>query len=289
MFYYDFKITGLLLRVASPFPLANFFELDHYKLEYCPDDKPDALYSIKMLPRDWSVRGELIREERQTAVYEWQGEHHRYYFWSVHTKARYVLLTYRLDDLRRYTIYLQEDGLEDLLRQFRLSAFFALEQLLLHHSAFQLHSSVVEWRGMGILFSAPSGTGKSTQAELWRTLEGAQIINGDRAMIRKMREKYVVYGSPYAGTSGIYTNLSVPIRAIVILSQAAENRLERLELTAAFGKLYRESTIPSWDVSFVEKISELIIDLIGTVPVYHLACRPDAGAVEVLKQELINE
>lgn len=289
MFYYDFMITGLLLRVASPFPLANFFELDHYKLEYCPDDEPDALYSIKMLPEDWTTRGELVREERQTAVYEWQGEHHRYYFWSVRTKARYVLLTYRMDDLRNYTIYLQQDGLNELLQQFRLSAFFALEQLLLHHGAFQLHSSVIEWQGQGILFSAPSGTGKSTQAELWRTLEGAQIINGDRAMIRKVREKYVVYGSPYAGTSGIYTNLSVPVRAIVILSQAPENCLERLELTAAFGKLYRESTIPSWDVSFVEKISELIIDLISQVPVYHLACRPDAGAVEVLKQELTKE
>ena len=289
MYYYDFNMVGLLLRVASPFPLANLFELEHYKIEYCPDEQPEALYSIKMLPEDWTPRGKLIREERQTAVYEWHGEHHRYYFWSIYTKARYVLLAYKLDDLRNYTIYLQQDGLPELLRQFRLSAFFALERLLLHHGAFQLHSSVIAWRGMGILFSAPSGTGKSTQAELWRTLEGAQIINGDRAMIRQRQGEYEAYGSPYAGTSGIYTNLRVAVRAIVVLSQAPENRLERLEPSVAFGKLYREATVPSWDADFVEKISELIIDLIGQVPVYHLACRPDAGAVEVLKQELTKE
>ena len=285
MYNYDFSMVGLLLRVVSPFPLTEFFELSHYQTEYRSDVLPDAQYTLKLLPEDWSVRGELLRDEGQTAVYEWQGEHHRYYFWNIHTKARYVLLTYSLNDLQEYTIYIQREGLEELLKQFRLSAFLALEQLLLHHNAFQLHSSVIDWQGKGILFSAPSGTGKSTQAELWRRLEGAEIINGDRGMIR-LQDKFMVYGSPYAGTSGIYTNRSVPIRAIVILSQAPENRLARLSPSAAFGKLFQESTVPSWDPSSAEIFTELLINLVTQIPVYHLACRPDGGAVEILKQEL---
>lgn len=287
MHYYDFKLVGLLLRVVSPFQLTNFYELSHYRTDYRADLQPDAVYSIKLLPEDWVVQGELLCDECQTAVYEVNGQHHRYYFWSAKSREKFVLLTYHLDDLRQYTIYVQSTDVDDLLSKLRLSAFFALEKLMLHHHAFQLHSSVIQWNGQGILFSAPSGTGKSTQAELWRTLEDAQIINGDRGMIRLENGSYAVYGSPYAGTSGIYTNVSVPVRAIVVLSQAPENRLARLDALTAFNRIYRESTAPAWDADFVDQLSTLLIDLVERIPVYHLACRPDAGAVEILKQELL--
>lgn len=288
MYQYHFRLVDLRICIESPFELKEFHELSQYRTEHS-GETPDAVYTIRYLPEDWTVQGTLILNDRKSDIYEVDGEYHQYFYWSVHTDEKFVLLVSSRSNPEKHVIYVQRKHLESLLVNFRLTPFLAMEQLLLRHKAFQLHSSVIEWRGQGILFSAPSGTGKSTQAELWRTLEGAQVINGDKAMIRQQQGKYVAYGSPYAGTSGIYTDLSVPIRAIVVLSQAPENRLERLSPTAAFGKLYRESTVPAWDPDFVEKISELIIDLIGRVPVYHLACRPDAEAVEVLKNELTKE
>lgn len=286
MFYYDFEIAGLLLRVRSEFALREFHELSYYRVEHRPQRHPDAQYTIQALPEDWEICGLRILEDRQNAIYQWQGEEHRYYFWNIFSQERFILLRYRLDDPHDYTIYLQAEDLTRILPQFRLSALFSPERLLLHHSAFQLHASVISWNGNGILFTAPSGTGKSTQADLWKRLEGAQILNGDRAIIRNENDKFRVYGSPYAGSSGIYTNHSVPIRAIVALSQASENSLRPLTAVAAFNQLYRESTVRYWDPEFVDVFSNLLLSLIERVPIYHLACRPDAGAVAILKAEL---
>lgn len=285
MYYYDFSIAGLLLRVQSRYELTNFHELSAFRQEYRPEKSTDAQYLLRELPRDWTVRGERLLTERQSAIYQWQGQLHRYFYWSGR-EDRYVLLVQDENDPDRYTICIQEEDRKRLLEQFRLSAFFSMERLLLRHGALQLHASVIEWRGQGILFTAPSGTGKSTQAQLWQDAEDARIINGDRGIMRRMDGTYRVYGSPYAGTSEIYVNQSAPVGAVVVLSQGQENRLERLRPAEAFRKLYRETTVAAWDAGFVERVTELLTDLIGAVPVYHLSCRPDTGAVEVLKAEL---
>lgn len=287
MFYYDFDIAGLLLRVRSQFALTDFFELSHFISEYRPNRAPDAEYTLQLLPNDWKVRGERILADRQNAVYQWQGEEHRYYYWNIFSEERFILLRYKLDDPGNCSIYLQPEDLNRILPQFRLAAFLSPERLLLHFDAFLLHSSLIDWQGNGILFTAPSGTGKSTQAELWHQLEGAQILNGDRAIIRQLQDGFKAYGSPYAGSSGIFTKHSTPIRAVVVLSQAPENSLERLSPVDAFNQLYRQSTVLSWDPQFVDRISECLLDLIEMIPVYHLACRPDAGAVAALKAKLI--
>lgn len=285
MYQYYFHMVNLLLRVDAPFELHDLYELTDYRILETKD-APDAVYEIQYLPTDHTIQGDLISNEWRSALYDCGDCYHRYYFWNFHTEEKFILLSYRKDNPSRSTIYVQREHLAALLREFHLTPFLSLEQLLLEHDAFQLHASVIEWQGKGILFTAPSGTGKSTQAELWRQYEGARVINGDKAMIRKEGDSYTVYGSPYAGTSGIYTDLSVPVHAIVVLSQAPENRVERLNGAAAFRKLYRETTIPAWDGTFVEKISRILLNLMAHVSVYHLACRPDREAVEVLKNEL---
>lgn len=285
MFHYYFRMVDLLIRVHSPFELPDLYELTNYQTADTTQE-PDAVYEIKYLPKDFSEQGELIVNERKSEIYDCGDSYHRYYFWNFDTEEKFILLSYRKDDSKSSVIYVQQEYLGELLREFHLPPFMSMEQMLLEHGIFQLHSSVIDWQGSGILFTAPSGTGKSTQAELWRKHEDVRIINGDKAMICKKDGFYRAYGSPYAGTSGIYTDLSVPIRAIVVLSQAPENRVERLGGVAAFRKLYRETTIPSWNQAFVEKVSGILLDLMAHVPVYHLACRPDKEAVDVLKAEL---
>lgn len=287
MFYYDFSIAGLRLRVESEFALQDLYELTHYAVPYSPDVPCDVRYSLACLPDDWQVRGERIIQDRQNAVYRWQNQQHRYYFWNLLSEDRFIVSCCDLNDLGRCAIYLQRRDVERLLPQFRLSAFFGLERVLLERQAFQLHASVIDWHGQGILFTAPSGTGKSTQADLWCRLEEAQVLNGDRAIISCNQSPVTVCGSPYAGSSGIYTNAEVPVRAVVALSQAPENTLEHLSPLAAFRWLYPQVTVLSWDHGFVDGISQLLLKLIDSVPVYHLACRPDADAVAVLKRELI--
>lgn len=283
---YDFEIADLLLRVESAFTLPQLYELEHYALEHRPERQPAMVYELELLPQPWTVRGECVYEDGRTAVYRLENELHRYFYWAVGSMRRFVLLISPADQ-NRCRIYLQQETLEQLLPRLRLSAFLSLEQPLLKHDTFQLHASVIDWQGRGILFSAPSCTGKSTQAELWQTHENARIINGDRGLLRLTEKDWRVYGSPYAGSSGIYTNWSAPVSCIVVLSQGPENRLTRLRPMTAFGHLYRQSTVPTWDTRAVEASTALLLKLLETIPIYHLSCRPDRGAVEVLKNELL--
>ena len=160
------------------------------------------------------------------------------------------------------------------------------EQLFLQHNRLMLHASFVKYKEKGILFSGPSGIGKSTQAELWRRTMEAEVINGDRVAVGLSNEKWTAWGIPYAGTSGIYCNGRAQISALVVLKQAKENRICKLSGAEALRYLYPEITIHQWDTKFVEKVICLLTTLISAVPVFLLECLPDESAVLMLQEKL---
>lgn len=167
----------------------------------------------------------------------------------------------------------------------RLWSNLFLPQLLLPFHTLIFHASYIGYKGNGILFTAPSGTGKSTQAELWRVHRGAQIINGDKAGVR-LNGLPMAHGLPFSGTSQICKNVSLPLCAIVVLSQAPINSVRRLGPSEAVASLcpnlFADMTIPEeWNLAL-----KLLLDLISTVPVYALACTPDVHAVEALEQAM---
>ena len=161
-----------------------------------------------------------------------------------------------------------------------------IEATLLDFGALIFHSSLVRWNGRGIVFSAPSGTGKSTQGTLWERYAGGEVLNGDRAAIRKTDGIWHAYGLPYAGTSGIYRNESALLTVIVALRQGEENRIRRIRGAEAFRYLYPETMIHRWDPDFENRATELLLRVIEDIPVFLLECRPDREAVEILKTEI---
>ena len=161
-----------------------------------------------------------------------------------------------------------------------------MEDVLLRHFGLLLHASFIRCQGKAVLFSAPCGTGKSTQAELWEKYEGADIINGDRAGLRRLGCGWAAFGLPYAGSSGIYRNESAPLAAVILLRQAKENRLRKLKALEAFPDLYREVTVHRWDRKFVSESTELLLQLLQEIPVYLLECRPDQEAVQLVRDEI---
>ena len=161
-----------------------------------------------------------------------------------------------------------------------------MESLLLQHEGLLLHASLIKYNDKAIAFTGPSGVGKSTQAALWESHLGATVINGDRAALRRGAMGWTAYGSPYAGTSGIYRDDSAPLAAVVVLRQAQENRLRPLTAVEAFRHLYPELSIHHWDAGFVSAATDLCLNLLEQVPVYLLECLPDADAALVLQKGL---
>lgn len=162
----------------------------------------------------------------------------------------------------------------------------APEAVLLREGRMVLHAACVDTLYGGLLFSGSSGVGKSTQAGLWLRRSGVRQINGDRPILAKDRDGWRAYGSPYAGSSRCHVDESCSVRAVVLLRQAPENTLHRLGVIPAFSGVFAGLTVNSWNPSDVSRAAELAESLVRDVPVYELACRPDDGAVELLRREL---
>ena len=161
-----------------------------------------------------------------------------------------------------------------------------METLLLQHRGLLLHASLIKYKGKAVAFAGPSGVGKSTHANIWHTYLGADIVNGDRAALRNNGDGWRAYGSPYAGTSGIYKNDNAPLAAIVLLRQAKENRLQRLNTVEAFRHLFPELSVHHWDKNFVAGATDLCLLLLAETPVYLLECVPEESAALLVKKGL---
>ncbi|MGM9670614.1 MAG: hypothetical protein ACI3XD_03465 [Oscillospiraceae bacterium] len=162
----------------------------------------------------------------------------------------------------------------------------ALEELLLHCDRLILHAAFVDAGFGGLLFSGPSGIGKSTQAELWEQYAGARLINGDKTILSPETSGWWAHGSPYAGSSRCFVNRSVPLRAVVMLEQGAVCALRRLPAGEAFRRLYANTIVNSWNSDYVARVCALLSELAAAVPVYQLTCTPDRAAVDMLRAEL---
>lgn len=173
---------------------------------------------------------------------------------------------------------------------FRFGAWTLFNIAALPHGAVAFHSSVIRYRGKGVLFLGESGTGKSTHTRLWREhIPGAELLNDDSPIIRATEREAIVFGSPWSGKTPCYRNESYPITAVVRLSQAPHNHIRRLRPIEAIGAL-----LPSAPPAFArdERLSDdtcgLLSRLIAQVPVYHLECLPDAAAAQLSCDTVFN-
>ena len=158
------------------------------------------------------------------------------------------------------------------------------EHLVAQNGGIVFHSSFVEYNKKGILFTAPSGTGKSTQADLWYKHRGAGIINGDRSAICVTEGGIVSYGIPFAGSSNICLKKTLPLAAVVYLKQAPQNHIRRLVGAEAFCRIWEGCSVNTWDKADVAAVSATVQQIIGAVPVFELACTPDEMAVKTLEE-----
>ncbi len=157
---------------------------------------------------------------------------------------------------------------------------------LLQKGAIILHASFIDYNGKAILFAAPSQTGKSTQASLWQKHENAEIINGDRVLLRKKENKWYAYGYPCCGSSKICLNKTLPLGAIVVLHQSSENIVQEITASESISALTSGTEIYTWDNKEIMAALSITEEIFKDVPILKLSCRADKGAVLTLKEKL---
>ncbi len=233
----------------------------------------------------------LLCEYAKYSLYT-DGEYsYRFYTDGLDTGyGEYACVKIKNGQFDRIDCFVYEDNAAAVPEMRYVLDIIPIEVLMLSFSRILLHSSYIVHEGKAILFSAPCGTGKSTQAKLWEDNLGALTVNGDRAILGKNSENvWTAYGVPFCGSSKICENVSAAIGAIVVLRQAKENTLKRLKVAEAFKYIYSEITLCNAEKHMVNSAMDTIEELCMSVPVYLFSCTKDISAVEVLKKGLETE
>lgn len=163
---------------------------------------------------------------------------------------------------------------------------FALEHICLQFNAFLLHASYIIYKNQAIIFTGPSGIGKSTQAQLWADYENAEIVNGDRTLLMCKDGKWFASGFPVCGSSPYCKNKTTPIKAILCLEQGDRNSIEKLTSFQTIKRIYSQTFVNRWNSKDCDTVVSLITTLSENVPIYHYKCTKDNDAVTKLKHVL---
>lgn len=184
------------------------------------------------------------------------------------------------------TVYFTEDQALWRNPNVRIWNLVHMERLLLNVGALVLHCSYLLYDGKAILFSAPSGTGKTTQAKLWEKLYPARIINGDKAIIQKKGGLWCACGYPFHGSADECLNKQYPIEAIVVVRQNPSDSIEELRPLQKLQAIYSETTVNAWDANSVDQTLNLIGDLTAGVKVVCQQCTMKDDACHTLHRYL---
>lgn len=154
----------------------------------------------------------------------------------------------------------------------RIWNFLHMEKILLDSDTLILHCSYMTHNNKAILFSAPSGTGKTTQAKLWEKNYHSTIINGDKCLLIKDKNMWYAYGYPFHGSADECVNEKYPICAIIVVRQSQKDYIEEISLGHQISSLYSEVTVNNWDSDSINKTIDLITDICTHVNVIKQHC-----------------
>lgn len=157
--------------------------------------------------------------------------------------------------------------------------------LLLDRGILLFHGSAIAVDGEVYLFSAPSGTGKSTHTRLWRERFGerAYMVNDDKPLLKVTDSGVLVYGTPWNGKHHLSRNVCVPLKALCFLERGEENRIAQITTAQALPMLLPQTHCPRGRREVIQ-VLDLLNGLVGQVKLYRLKCNMMPEAAEVSYQ-----
>ena len=199
------------------------------------DITPAHTYKLRLVEAVSVDEDQFLLDKNNMKIYVDDTQHKRYLF--LQGDDRPYALCHK--QINKHETDIDID--EHYLHMFSIDTIFgstlSLEKRLFRYNSFVLHSAYLCHNGEAILFTAPSGGGKSTQAALWEQYRGARVINGDRSLLMKQDGIYHAYGWPICGSSGICHNEHYPIKAIVSVQKGQTNSIKKMDYKSSYKKI----------------------------------------------------
>lgn len=172
-----------------------------------------------------------------------------------------------------------------------LAVYRKLCEYIVSRDGFLFHGSALAFDGQGCIFTAKSGTGKSTHTALWRKVFGKRVvmINDDKPIILLGGEEApTVCGTPWNGKHGLGSNICVPLRAICFLERGERNQIVELDGSEVFYRLLGQTFRPS-SAEALKKTLILLSTLCRKIKFYKLCCNMQDEAATVSKNMIFGE
>ena len=163
-----------------------------------------------------------------------------------------------------------------------LALYRKIVNALLDRDILLFHGSAIGVDGVCYLFTAKSGTGKSTHTRLWRQLLGqrAVMINDDKPLLHIGADGVTVYGTPWNGKHGLGTNTSAPLKAVCILRRGEENEIRPITPAQALPMVLQQTLRPQGAAAMTQYL-DLVDRLTANTRFWELHCNMDPSAAEV--------
>ena len=161
--------------------------------------------------------------------------------------------------------------------------------VLLPHKRCVFHGTAFLFDGKAYIFTAPSGTGKTTQYVLWKLLLGKriQMLNGDKPILEDREDGIWVRPSPWTGKEGMGTPQSAPLGGLILLEQGRENRVERLSVRQAAVPIFSQFLFTAETEDLVRQTAALAGRLLQQTPVWKLTNRGDEASARLGSREIL--
>ena len=169
-----------------------------------------------------------------------------------------------------------------------LAVFRKIKECLISENILLMHGAVVALDDKGYMFTAPSGTGKTTHAKLWlKNIQGSYVVNGDKPLLKIDNDEVLAYGTPWSGKEGLNINDKVKLKAICILERGSVNEISEISYSKAFIKLYEQIYKPE-KLNLLMRTFELLDLLKDKVKFYKLKCNMENEAAIMAYNYLVS-
>lgn len=235
---------------------------------------------------------------------------HTFSICSIHEEVQEMCREYACPDPEEFTIRTTEDDIRDEERQSdetrkneglpphkfedsyleTLAVYRKLSSRLLQENILLFHGSAVAVGGRCYIFTAKSGTGKSTHASLWKKMLGdkAVMVNDDKPLIHIKDGKATVYGTPWNGKHHLGCNIAVPLCGIALLQRSKENSIWPTSVEEALPLLIQQSYLPKHEGAMIPFLA-LVGQLAQSAPLYSLRCNMEDDAARTAYEGMTNE
>lgn len=230
--HFNIEIAGLICEINCLYPSTY---------NYCEGFVSQGIPNIKIYISEEDIASEIEREKDNFFVCrEFAGEEIK----------------------RIITKEINKNCLENVI------VYRKIVEATLAFDTFFMHGAVIAINDKAFMFTAPSGTGKTTHIMQWiKNLKEAFVVNGDKPLIKISDKKVIACGTPWCGKENMSSNTMVPLNAIVLMERSDINQMEKISFAEAYPFLLQQTYLPD-DAEKAKKTLNLLIQLYGKVQFY---------------------